>query len=161
MRSYKVTPGQSLVEFALVLPFVLLLIMGLFDVGRAIFYYATLKTATRAGVRYAVVQPDCDYRSDPVSCTGIYESYPLVCTNATSKANMAICGEIVNKFFNIGDLSSSTITIDHFPDPFSGDPEIKISIEYTFIPITPGIALMGDLTMHVNSQMLLAPIAEP
>jgi hypothetical protein len=47
--------AQALVETALVLPLLLLLIVGLFDVGRAIWLSNTLATAVREGSRYGVV----------------------------------------------------------------------------------------------------------
>jgi hypothetical protein len=157
----KISAGQSMIEFALVLPIFFLLMMGLFDIGRAVFYFATLNSAVREGTRLAIVQPDCDYRSDPANCDGGYlESYPLNCTDAVSTANTKICDDIVNKFFTVGTLQLSTILIDHTVSS-TNDPEINISIDYLFEPITPGIALLGDLTLHVNSHMLMTPIAEP
>jgi len=148
-------------EFALIFPLLLLLVMGLFDIGRAVFHYATLNTAVREGTRFAIVQPDCDYRSDPGTCDGGYlEGYPLNCENATSIANTKICNEIKNKFFGLGNLSNSTIMINHTVSS-TDDPEIDIRIDYLFKPITPGIALMGDLTIRVNSHMLMTPVAVP
>lgn len=47
--------GQSLIEFALVLPLILLIVTGLFDVGRAVFQENTLAYAAREGTRYAIV----------------------------------------------------------------------------------------------------------
>jgi len=47
--------GQSLVEFALVLPIFLLLITGLFDLARAVWQENTLAFAAREGSRYAIV----------------------------------------------------------------------------------------------------------
>jgi Flp pilus assembly protein TadG len=47
--------GQTLVEFALVLPLLVLLLAGLFDVGRAVYYYHTLLNASREAARQAVV----------------------------------------------------------------------------------------------------------
>jgi Flp pilus assembly protein TadG len=47
--------GQSLVEFALILPVVLLIITGLFDVARATWQENTLAYAAREGTRYAIV----------------------------------------------------------------------------------------------------------
>ena len=47
--------GQSLVEFALVLPIVLLVITGVFDVARAVWQENTLAYAAREGTRYAIV----------------------------------------------------------------------------------------------------------
>lgn len=47
--------GQSLVEFALVLPIILLLFMAMFDFGRAIFAFNTVSNAARFGARVAIV----------------------------------------------------------------------------------------------------------
>ena len=47
--------GQSLVEFALLLPLMLLIITGLFDVARAVWEENTLAYAAREGTRYAIV----------------------------------------------------------------------------------------------------------
>jgi Flp pilus assembly protein TadG len=47
--------AQSLVEFALVLPLLLLMITGLFDVARAAWQENTLAYAAREGTRYAIV----------------------------------------------------------------------------------------------------------
>lgn len=49
------TSGQSLVEFALVLPILLLIITGVFDVARAVWQENTLAYAAREGTRYAIV----------------------------------------------------------------------------------------------------------
>jgi len=161
MNKNNVKSGQTMVEFALLLPLLFLLVMGLFDMGRAILYYAILNSAIREGTRYAIVQPRCDYRSDPVACNGIIlDSYPLNCTNAQSFANQNICNEVTNKLFSITELSNITITIDHIPS--SNDaPVISIDIDYLFEPVTPGLALIGDLALHVNSEMIMTPIAEP
>ena len=161
MRKPRLKSGQSLLEFALLLPIFLMLIMGLFDIGRAVFYYSTLNTAVREGTRFAVVQSYCDYKSNPGACTGsILDSYPLNCNSAISLANNNICNEIRDKFFNIADLNSSTITINHLTSA-TADPQINIRIEFLFRPITPGLGLIGDMTMRVNSVMLMTPVAEP
>lgn len=47
--------GQALTEFALVIPVLLLVLLGLFDVGRALYAYNTLGNASRAGMRTAIV----------------------------------------------------------------------------------------------------------
>jgi hypothetical protein len=50
--------GQGLAEFALVFPIFILLIFGLFDVGRAVFAYNALTNAAREGARFAIVNQD-------------------------------------------------------------------------------------------------------
>ena len=47
--------GQALIEFALILPVILLVITGLFDVARATWQENTLAYAAREGTRYAIV----------------------------------------------------------------------------------------------------------
>jgi hypothetical protein len=45
--------AQAMVEFALVLPILLLMIFGLLEVGRAIFIFSSATNASRDAVRYA------------------------------------------------------------------------------------------------------------
>ena len=54
MRSHRAQRSQALIEFALVSPVLLLLLFGVIDLGRAIFYYDTLNHAAREGARVAV-----------------------------------------------------------------------------------------------------------
>src|SRR5687767_5281712 len=56
MNVNKLTPkkskAQAMVEFAIVLPILLLLLYGLLEAGRLLFIYSTIVTATRQAVRY-------------------------------------------------------------------------------------------------------------
>lgn len=47
--------GQALVEFALIVPIFLLVMLGLFDLGRAVFYHSTISNASRQAVRLGIV----------------------------------------------------------------------------------------------------------
>lgn len=49
--------GVALVEFALVIPVLLLLVVGTLDFGRAVNAYLTLNSAVREGARAAVLDP--------------------------------------------------------------------------------------------------------
>jgi Flp pilus assembly protein TadG len=68
--------GQSLVEFALVLPIFLLMIMGIVDMGRLIYTYNTVSNAARDGARIAIVNQSttgtttCDTSSATAWSTG-------------------------------------------------------------------------------------------
>lgn len=42
-------------EFALVIPIFLLLVLGLFDLGRAVYYHSTISNASREAVRLWIV----------------------------------------------------------------------------------------------------------
>lgn len=161
MMTRKVLTGQSLIEFALIFPLLMFLVMGLFDIGRAVFYYSVLNTAVREGTRFAIVQPYCDYQANPIDCSGgSIDAYPLNCDYAASTANINICSTITNKFYNIGELDISTVTIDHAVSS-TNDLMIIINIDFDFAPITPGLSLISDFTLRVNSQMLASPLAVP
>jgi len=50
--------GQSLVEFAITLPIIVFIVLGLIDLGRGVFAYNTLAQAARQGNRMAIVDQD-------------------------------------------------------------------------------------------------------
>ena len=50
--------GQSLAEFALVLPIFLVLFFAVIDLGSAIFTFNSLTNAAREGARLAIVNQD-------------------------------------------------------------------------------------------------------
>lgn len=47
--------GQTLVEFALILPVFILVLVGIFDFGRAVYGYNTISNASREAVRVGIV----------------------------------------------------------------------------------------------------------
>ncbi len=55
VRRKLLSKGQALTEFALVFPLAILLILAVFDVGRAVFVYNGLTNAAREGARLAIV----------------------------------------------------------------------------------------------------------
>lgn len=57
-RLLKSSPGQSLVEFAVILPVLLLLVMGAIDFGRVYFAYVSVTNGARNGAEYASHGPD-------------------------------------------------------------------------------------------------------
>ena len=56
--------GQALVEFALVLPLLVLLMLGLFDLGRAVYAFSTVNNAAREGGRLAIVDQTLSHVQD-------------------------------------------------------------------------------------------------
>jgi hypothetical protein len=47
--------GQSLLEFALVIPFILALVIGFADLGRVVYFYSAVNNAVREGARFGSV----------------------------------------------------------------------------------------------------------
>ena len=58
--------GQALVEIALALPVFLLLLFGLFDIGRLVFIYVGLTNSAREGARLAIVNQDKSMIADRI-----------------------------------------------------------------------------------------------
>lgn len=56
-RPFRGDAGVALVEFALVAPVLLVLMIGILDVGRAVNAYVTISNAAREGSRYAALHP--------------------------------------------------------------------------------------------------------
>jgi Flp pilus assembly protein TadG len=55
MKANRRDPGQALVEFALVLPFILIIIIMFIELGRIVYFYSALNNAVREGARSAIV----------------------------------------------------------------------------------------------------------
>ena len=166
MNTGRKTSGQSLIEFALLLPLFLFLVMGLFEIGRAVLYFSVLNTAVREGTRVAIVQPSKDYIVD-----GFNEGdrVTVTCDQAQSDANKKICNTIYKPpeetgILNwIAELSSSTITIQHLDNDETNPTEffVRIDISFNFSPITPGLELIGPFPINVSSQMIKTPLSRP
>ena len=99
--------GQSLVEFALIIPIVLLIMVGLFDLGRVVFINNSLSDGARDGARHAATRPrDADYcaRVDDAvrSATRGQELTPYTVTyqaldeNDNVRATYVMCQDGVN-----------------------------------------------------------------
>ncbi|MCJ7624115.1 MAG: pilus assembly protein [Anaerolineaceae bacterium] len=67
--------GQSLVEFALVLPILILLMIGILEFGYFFFIYSTVNNAAREAVRYGAAIGESDNADAPYyrDCVGIRE----------------------------------------------------------------------------------------
>lgn len=66
-RSKRAQGGQAIAETALVLPVLILLLLGLFDFGRAVYAYNTVSNAARDGARVAIVNQQTDPNGVPLA----------------------------------------------------------------------------------------------
>lgn len=57
MKRFASDAGVALVEFALVAPVLIFLLVGILDVARGVNAYVTLSNAAREGARYAALHP--------------------------------------------------------------------------------------------------------
>lgn len=111
--------GQGLVEFALIIPIFLLVVLGLFDLGRAVFYSSTLSNSAREAVRLGIVdQNTADIRQEAIdSASGVMRLQP---------------GDVTVEYLN-PDLTSGTCSTP----PYQLGCVIRVEIRYQFFPATP------------------------
>jgi hypothetical protein len=113
--------GQALVEFALVLPLLLLLVFGMLDFGKAYNYWNDATHLTAEGARFATVNRKPDVASS--------DSLQL------QIRNQADSGELRNG--GTAAVAAPAQVCVEFPNgtPVYGDPvRVRMSFTYTFIP---------------------------
>ena len=125
--------GQSLVEFSLVLPMILLVFFGIFEMGRFYHTRLTLQHAVREAARFAVTG---ETRIDPAT------GEPM--TRASS-----IVQVILDNARQL-DVDVDAITLD--PADGGGPEElVRVSVELTYeltLPLVKGI--VPDNTVHLS-----------
>jgi Flp pilus assembly protein TadG len=90
MRRSRDDRGQALVEFSLVVVVFILLLMGIFDLGRAVFSYTSITNGAREGARLGVVNQDAtQIRTRAVNAAAMADQSAAAVTVAVSKATSA------------------------------------------------------------------------
>jgi len=120
--------GQSLVEFALLVPLLLIIVAGVLDLGRLYFAFLTITDAAAEGVTYATIHPpDATAVTCPASPTcASPDDVGCICLRAQTSTEGAI--EIA------GD--DVEITCLNCPTPPSGTP-VTVTVRYDFQLATP------------------------
>lgn len=144
--------GQSLVEFALVLPIILLVIVGFFEIGRAVFAYNTIANAARQGARVATV----NQLADVTECN---ELWPI---DDPYEPHWSIRGCAILAAKTIG-ITTSDVSVSYAAPPsttLACSPVLHVgcialvTVTYNYSVATPFVnKLIGPITMTQTSQM--------
>lgn len=116
--------GVAAIEYALLLPVLLLFVLGIIDVGRLMWTYTTLSRAVDAAARCGAINADA--------------SSPTACQNAA-----AIQARAVTEAWGLN-ITSSAFTVTR---PSCG---VQVNAVYPFVSIIPGFgtaAPWGTLTL--------------
>ena len=139
--------GQALVEFAVVLPVLMLVVLALFDAGRGVLFYTELANASRAGARVAIVN-----QSNDADCDGVEVTFKCAAADMTTAMGIDPT--------DIGDLA-----ITGSPCLSPSDCVATVSVAYRFEPITPFIgAVFGEIDLSASTTMSierLYPVTSP
>ena len=135
--------GQALVEFAMVAPIFFLLLFGIIESGRFIFYYETLNNATREGARYAIVNG-----ANTIGCsTG--DAAPG--TTSCDPAGDDVRERVRDAAFGI----LSGISVDPQWDPDNGrGSTVTVTASYTYASLVPLVPL-PPITVTAESSLVV------
>lgn len=152
--------SQALIEFALISPVLLLLLFGIIDIGRAVFYYDTLNHAVREGARAAVqAQTPLPTNADVLNAVsrqligaGVSEPCPQgPVTTATPPDNAAwlyvtepnppaLIETTPPMNAPGGEYASVAAGSCSAMNPAGGNKELQVTLRFNLILITPVIA---------------------
>jgi len=128
-RIQKASKGQSLVEFAMVLPLLVILIFGIIDFGMGLRSYISLTNATREGARFAAVG-------------NVAGAYPVDCDGAT---NTTVIGRVCVAIDGL-DLTALDDVSVTYPDGQAPGNSVVVAAQYTYTFITP----LGDIVSFIS-----------
>jgi len=149
--------GQGIVEFALVLPVLLLLIFGIIDLARTVWEENTLAYSAREGTRFAIVHGSA---GDPIAWSGSDTSN--TCSSATAPANSP-CQPIFSIVRNAAIGVPNVKVVVTWPDNTGGttcyDRSCRVSVDATapFVPL-PSQYLIGgafQITLRGGSMLVI------
>jgi TadE-like protein len=144
------TRGQALVEFSIaVIPF-LLLLMGVLDLGRAIYAMNATSQAAREIARTTSV-----HRCANTPCTDLGTSSQTQGTITTQRA--LIPGLVFDPSVDIDcvDAADGVIPDEECTPKTDIDRFIRVRVRSTFTPVTPLLGVFGDHTLESWSRIRL------
>jgi Flp pilus assembly protein TadG len=152
--------GQALVEFALILPILLIIIMGLFEFGRMFQVWLTVQYCAQAAARYATTGQQ--------SVTGdIYDSARLAAIKAEALKNAVTLG--VEPTAGPSDPGYFHVTV-YASDPpapgveYPGGPNARVVVDVVFNHplITPLFNMLAPyVPLKAHSEMIVERFRHP
>ena len=138
-RLRRADEGQSLVEFALILPVILLTVFGIIDLARAVWEENTLAYAAREGTRYAIVHGSAG--TPPVTAADTTLIVNVVKNAAVGVPNITVT-------VNWPDTNGPTTCYDR---------NCRVSVDATapFIPLPSQYLLNGAFTINLRGGSML------
>jgi hypothetical protein len=134
-----------MVEFALVAPLFFLLLFGIIEAGRFVFYHEILANATREGARYAIVN---GANVDPIGCPSGPPAPGSVSCDTTG-AN--VVAKVRSSAIGLG--GSVSVTPSWSPDNSRGS-TVNVAAAFTYRPLVP-IVPLPPITVTAESSLVI------
>lgn len=140
-RLHRRERGQALVEFALALPILILVLVGIFDGGRLVFAYHTVNNAAREAGREATVnQTEADIRARALQHAVALDLVPAdvtvsyldgdgsgACPGGLGSPQMFGCLAVVTVSY---EFNAATPVISAFVNPITVTGEVRFPVEF-------------------------------
>jgi len=167
LRSRERSSGQAMIEFALVTPILFVMVIGIFEAGRLVFYNELLANASREGARYAIVhgaRSDCPSGPPPPLETN-------QCDPSGQNVKLAVQDAALD-MVSVGDLfvfDPVWTSRGSLSNPLPGDSStghnargeyVTVFVDFTYeplaaaildIPLLPEITLSAESTLVINT----------
>jgi len=158
--------GQGIVEFAIVLPVVMLVVLGIIEVGFLIFSYSSVNSASREAARYGIAIGDVGAGQRYYDCNGIVTAgmrigrfagmdtgdFSIVYDNGPDEGD----GSYVQKYSSCADLATH-----NGADTIRFGDRIVVTVNHDYHPL---VSLMGlnikPFTMSSTSSRTIVKNAE-
>jgi Flp pilus assembly protein TadG len=136
--------GQGMVEFALILPLLLLLVYGVIEAGRLLFIYSAVFTSSREGARYGSASGDVGgYVPHYLDCNGIMNAVKRIATFAGVQDS-----DIHIQYDHGPNTGTPFATSCPSLDPLTLNDRIIVSVTAYYSPIVP---LVNFPPIQINS----------
>jgi Flp pilus assembly protein TadG len=140
--------AQALVEFAMVAPIFVLIILVIVEGGRFILYYQTLSNATREGARYAIVHGSNSSCPSGDMAPGV--DPPLNCYDQPG-AN--VVQRVRDAAFGL--LGASVVVTPVWLDGHNGrEADVQVTASYSYAPLVP-LFPIPPLTVSAESTLVI------
>jgi hypothetical protein len=156
-----------MVEFALMTPLLLLLLFGIVDFGRAIFYANELTNGAREGARVAVLASNpCNLvagssggscvqqplLTGPTVCSAIQGEGTLVgAWNCNESATLPATGAANTAYVEVDSGSDCANATSAVTPRASGNRAVKVRIDYYYRPLTPVLGQYFPSTFKLSA----------
>jgi Flp pilus assembly protein TadG len=95
LGSLRSRQGSVAIEYAFVLPGLMLFMLGAMDTGRLLWSYATLNRATEAAARCASVNPTICGTSTKIKAYAVTQAFGLIIPTTAFTPSTVVCGSRV------------------------------------------------------------------
>lgn len=134
--------GAALIELAIVLPFLLLLLMGIIEIGLLFYNQQILTNSSREGARAAIARIDINGNTlDAAAIEGIVEDYLGLGATYTDR-----------RLITFGSDPDPDVTTTGLGGAFGED--LTVAVEYDHPFLIPGLLNLGA-SIHLKAQTVM------